>query len=242
MSAKPLPEVLHLLTPLENTVNAFLNSTEPAHNRAILFERELQRVMSTPSVGQPDLTAQRSIARSCSEAAGNLGATLGPALPYLPDCQESLERLEQTLTFEVGDNSLMNLMTELTEVNRARTKILGHVQNLQREIIKRITYFSRAKHSADFRTVNWFGTQYVFTKTQAKCVEILWDAWLHGGQALNGTTILAKADTAGERFDAVFRKKQRGRSSIHPAMGTMIARIDKDLYRLAAPSLEDSDE
>lgn len=47
-----------------------------------------------------------------------------------------------------------------------------------------------AKHSPDFRSVNWFGTEYHFTATQAACVSVLWDAWTNGTPEIGGDTLL----------------------------------------------------
>lgn len=34
-----------------------------------------------------------------------------------------------------------------------------------------------ARHSSDFRSVHWYGTDYTFTKEQARVVEQLWQEW-----------------------------------------------------------------
>ncbi|MDB5334685.1 MAG: hypothetical protein JWN70_304, partial [Planctomycetaceae bacterium] len=63
-------------------------------------------------------------------------------------------------------------------------------------------------HSGDFRTVVWDGAKFVFTKNQARCVEILWGAWKSGAASIATATILAGAEIDSERFDAVFRNKK----------------------------------
>jgi len=86
-------------------------------------------------------------------------------------------------------------------------------------------------HSADFRSVRWFGTEYVFTPTQAACVRVLWGAWEEGSSVVSQTTILDKADSRGARLRDVFEKGK------HPAWKTMI--VDggrKGAYRLADPA------
>lgn len=88
-----------------------------------------------------------------------------------------------------------------------------------------------ARHSADFRSVHWFGADYSFTPLQAAVVRQLWDAWEHGTPDVGGQTLLENADSAGGRLDHVFRD--------HPAWGALIVSTAKGLYRLARPENSD---
>lgn len=84
------------------------------------------------------------------------------------------------------------------------------------------------RHSADFRSVDWFGTKHAFTLTQAACVRVLWEAWKNGTPELSQATILERAETASSRLANVFRN--------HPAWETMIVSGQrKGTFRLAAP-------
>ncbi len=85
-----------------------------------------------------------------------------------------------------------------------------------------------AKHSPDFRSVNWFGALYEFTPQQAACVKMLWEAWKNGTPTVGDATVLETAGSDAERLPLVFRD--------HLALGTMI--IDgqtKGTHRLADP-------
>lgn len=87
-----------------------------------------------------------------------------------------------------------------------------------------------ARHSPDFRCVNWFGTNYTFTPLQAAIVKQLWEAWESGVPDVGGATLIENAgdDVEVNRVDQVFRNK--------PAWGTMIISTSKGTYRLCAPS------
>jgi len=61
-------------------------------------------------------------------------------------------------------------------------------------------------HSADFRSARWYGTDYVFTATQAACVRVLWEAWKSGAPAVGQSFVLEAADSTGSRLRDVFRK------------------------------------
>jgi len=85
------------------------------------------------------------------------------------------------------------------------------------------------RHSADFRSVTWFGEKYTFTANQAACIRLLWEAWENDTPELSGSVILETADIAQDRLSAVFRN--------HPAWGTMIRPGQtKGSYRLSPPA------
>lgn len=85
-----------------------------------------------------------------------------------------------------------------------------------------------ARHSPDFRSVRWFGTDYTFTPMQAAVVSQLWEAWEQETPDVGGQYLLENAGLEANRFDLVFRG--------HPAWKTMIGSITKGSYRLCEPS------
>lgn len=85
-------------------------------------------------------------------------------------------------------------------------------------------------HSDDFRSVRWFGTDYIFTATQAACVQVLWEAWEKGVSAMSQTAILDLAGSTTDRLISVFGKGK------HPAWDSMIVCANKGSYRLNPPS------
>jgi hypothetical protein len=86
------------------------------------------------------------------------------------------------------------------------------------------------RHSPDFRSVVWFGTQYRFTRNQAGCLRVLWEAWAAGTPEMDGVTVTTQADVSHTRLLEVFRGKQ----GMHPAWGTMLVQGEtKGAYRLS---------
>jgi hypothetical protein len=83
------------------------------------------------------------------------------------------------------------------------------------------------RHSADFRSVHWFGADYTFTPTQAAVVRQLWEAWEDGTPGVGQETLLAGAGSEGSRLRDLFRG--------HAAMGSMIVALGKGLFALADP-------
>src|SRR5947209_6250518 len=76
-----------------------------------------------------------------------------------------------------------------------------------------------ARHSPDFRSVHWYGKDYLFTPMQAKVVEQLWLAWKNGTPGVGHHTLLEAADSEQDRLSGVFRDRQ-GR--LHPCWEEMI--------------------
>jgi hypothetical protein len=86
------------------------------------------------------------------------------------------------------------------------------------------------RHSDDFRSVVWSGTPYTFTRNQAACVKVLWEAWKAGTPELDGLTVVTQADVSQTRLIDVFRSKGKA----HVAWGTMIMQgQSKGAYRLS---------
>src|SRR5262245_33078116 len=73
----------------------------------------------------------------------------------------------------------------------------------------------QARHSADFRSISWFGQEYTFTPSQAACLGILWETWEDGVPAVGQETILERAglERTGRLRD-VFKD--------HPCWGALI--------------------
>jgi hypothetical protein len=86
-----------------------------------------------------------------------------------------------------------------------------------------------ATHSDDFRSVDWFGTRYSFTATQAACIRVLWDNWERKTPEVGDATILTAAESNSERLGIVFRD--------HKAWGTMIVEgVTKGTHGLHPPA------
>lgn len=83
------------------------------------------------------------------------------------------------------------------------------------------------RHSADFRSVHWFGADYTFTPTQAAVIRQLWEAWEDGTPGVGQETLLAGAGSEGSRLRDLFRG--------HAAMGSMVVALGKGLFALADP-------
>jgi hypothetical protein len=81
-------------------------------------------------------------------------------------------------------------------------------------------------HSADFRSVRWFGREYSFSAPQAACVRVLWENWEQGTPEV-GNEYLATTVECG-RIPDLFRG--------HAAWKTMIVSGQKKgNYRLQEP-------
>jgi hypothetical protein len=73
---------------------------------------------------------------------------------------------------------------------------------------------SEARHSPDFRSVNWFGRRYSFTPIQTACVKELWEVWKNATPEVGQAYVLEKAEADSARLSDVFKN--------HPAWGKMI--------------------
>ena len=87
-----------------------------------------------------------------------------------------------------------------------------------------------ARHSCDFISVHWYGTDYTFTPNQANCVEELWKAWTNGTPEVADGTLVQKAGLGdNQRLRDVFKG--------HPAWRTMIVRGERrGAVRLSPPT------
>lgn len=82
------------------------------------------------------------------------------------------------------------------------------------------------RHSADFRSVHWDGTDYAFNPSQAAIVGILWRAWEAGTPDVGSDTLLEESGSESDRVRALFAR--------NPAWGVLIVQgAGKGTYRLA---------
>ncbi len=83
-------------------------------------------------------------------------------------------------------------------------------------------------HSDDFRSIRWGGIEYSFTKTQAACVERLWQAWEAGVPDVGDETLMHAAGSDARRLRDVFNDS--------PAWGTIIVEgATRGCRRLSRP-------
>jgi hypothetical protein len=71
-------------------------------------------------------------------------------------------------------------------------------------------------HSADFRSVHWFGNNFSFTANQAACIEVLWEAWENKTPEVGDATVLERAGIDAGRLAVVFRGHAAWNSMIRP--------------------------
>jgi hypothetical protein len=70
------------------------------------------------------------------------------------------------------------------------------------------------QHSPDFRSVVFEGKVYCFTATQAKIIEVLWEAWENGTPSIGAAYLLEAAEAKSSRLVDIFRGS--------PAWGTLV--------------------
>ncbi len=88
------------------------------------------------------------------------------------------------------------------------------------------------RHSVDFCSVHWHGTDYTFTPMQAKIVGMLWAARGNGTPQIGAPTLLGSGGSSNDRLQDVFKSK--GKS--HPAWGTLIVQGNgKGAFMLQKP-------
>lgn len=87
-----------------------------------------------------------------------------------------------------------------------------------------------ARHSADFRSVRWFGKDFSFSAGQAIIVQQLWTAWQNGTRRVSKAVLLETADLAGESVKDVLKRNE--------AWGMMIQTDNKGAYWLQEPEEE----
>ena len=91
---------------------------------------------------------------------------------------------------------------------------------------------NRWAYTADCRCVNWYGTVFTFTPTQAACVLGMVEVYLGGVPEIGEQTLLEsqRVESSQIHLSHVFDKGE------HPAWGTMIRPgTTKGTFRLAKP-------
>lgn len=83
------------------------------------------------------------------------------------------------------------------------------------------------RHSADFTSVLWHGTQYRFTACQGHIVHLLWDAFENGTPDVRQEALLDAAGSESANIIHLFKD--------HPAWGALITSRSKGTYRLRSP-------
>lgn len=92
------------------------------------------------------------------------------------------------------------------------------------------TVVQRACHSEDFRCVNWYGMEYIFTPGQAGAVQHLWHAWESGIPSCSSVAIIDATGGDSKRVRDIFKGTET-----HPAWGTMIRKQGRDMFFLLPP-------
>jgi hypothetical protein len=84
-------------------------------------------------------------------------------------------------------------------------------------------------HSDDFRTVNWFGSEYGFTSYQAACVKVWYQHWRAPARDVSDETVLEAAECVSKRVSDLFKR--------HPAWNDMIVQgATRGTHRLREPT------
>ena len=89
------------------------------------------------------------------------------------------------------------------------------------EIVARL---SPSRHSADFRSVRWYGNDYEFSPAQSLIVQALWNAWLHGTPRMGAKSLLRAASMVSDKISDLFKD--------NAAWGKMICTDNKGNYWL----------
>jgi hypothetical protein len=90
-----------------------------------------------------------------------------------------------------------------------------------------------ARHSDDFRSVDWFGVYYSFSEGQSLVVQYLWEQCLRGTPEVSEKLVRGVAESASDRLSDLFQKKG-GKN--HPAWRSMIGQgFTKGTVRLVLP-------
>lgn len=85
------------------------------------------------------------------------------------------------------------------------------------------------KCGINFRCVNWAGQIYEFTEQQAKCFQVLWEAWQNRTPVVADEDVLKLVGSYSVRLSLVFRA--------HPAWGTLIIEGQtKGTHRIVCPT------
>lgn len=86
---------------------------------------------------------------------------------------------------------------------------------------------SPARHSADFRSVRWFGTDYAFTPSQAAIIRQLWRAWENNTPKVGAGRLLSATDLVSDKISELFKRSE--------AWGVMVKTDGVGVYWLSPP-------
>ncbi len=104
--------------------------------------------------------------------------------------------------------------------------------NSKKDLLKKKQSTIRDKnrwHNEDFTTVIWYGTEYQFNKTQARCIKYLWENNSASENSIG--EILDSAACNSYRLRDTFRSK----TGYHCAWGKMIISAGKGCFKLNKP-------
>lgn len=87
------------------------------------------------------------------------------------------------------------------------------------------------RHTDDFRTVTWYGTEYHFSVNQAACMKVLVDNWKNGNAAISGASVFESTESQSQFLSQVFKN--------HDAWKRMIISSDKGMYKLSPDPPQD---
>ena len=149
-------------------------------------------------------------------------------IPILPDKILTVDLIDELIAkTEVEGRKAITLCkaSSMHEINQTGGLVPKGVDSVNSE--------SLPTHSPDFTEVTWYGEKYLFKKTQALCVEVLWSYWEAGDATARQSTILADAGSVSDRLRDVFDKGK------HPAWNTMIQSPVQGGYGLVAPDKKD---
>jgi len=236
----------------------------PAGERALALNRlrhpppaDAPRTLGTPKAGSAFASTPtgRAVVAELQAVADSpewraLAAELGTALKqgrhdweaqYGTAYPESVEDLQRLLV-RAGVDANRVLAGDIALAD-ASSVVLGHLERVQdmRAVSGPPASPPPADsptHSADFTSVDWFGTSYTFTKgNQAETVRALWEEYKRGGGSLGQGTIREKLNAADSfTLRKLFRhRKADGTYQKHPAWGTMIRQTSKGVYGLVPP-------
>lgn len=103
--------------------------------------------------------------------------------------------------------------------------VIRHYPELREANLSQIiARLSPARHSSDFRSVRWFGSDYVFTPAQARIVSQLWAAWQNGTPRMGAAALLEICDMISDRISELFKNSD--------AWGKMVCTDNKGIYWL----------
>ena len=151
-----------------------------------------------------------------------LGRSYSGLPPNVPDLQELM--LTDSSYFRMSDEERSIVWTDV---------IKASLETLRRFEISAQSAPS-ARHSPDFTSVFWFGTTHCFTKSQARAIEVLWNAWENETPTVGQEYIAERIGSGASNFrlQHLFRD---GNGTDHKAWGSMIVAAGKGIYELKPP-------